>query len=49
LTYPVLAGMEQSKVIAEKIANDAIEALAGFDEKADVLRELAITMLNRTR
>ena len=35
--------------IAEKIANQAIEALAGFDERADVLRELAMAMLNRTR
>jgi len=49
LTYPALIGMEQSKVIAEKIANQAIEALAGFDERADVLRELAMAMLNRTR
>ena len=49
LTYPVLAGMDESKVIAEKITNDAIGALAGFDERADVLRELAMAMLNRTR
>ncbi|MCK4885922.1 MAG: polyprenyl synthetase family protein [Planctomycetes bacterium] len=49
LTYPVLIGLEQSKVIAEKTANQAIGALANFDERADVLRELAITMLNRTR
>ena len=49
LTYPALIGLGQSKEIAERIANQAIEALAGFDERADVLRELAMAMLNRTR
>lgn len=49
LTYPVLIGLEQSKVVAEETANEAIEALANFDERADVLRELATSLLNRTR
>lgn len=49
LTYPALIGLERSKIIAEKIANQAIESLANFDERADVLRELALTLVNRTR
>ncbi|HPS54779.1 MAG TPA: polyprenyl synthetase family protein [Sedimentisphaerales bacterium] len=49
LTYPSLIGLEQSRVIAERITNQAVESLANFGERADVLRELALTLLNRTK
>ena len=48
-TYPAVMGLEKSKKLAEKIADEAVAALGGFGEKADVLRRLAESLLNRTR
>ena len=49
MTYPSLVGLEKSEKIAQKLANQAIDALAIFDEKADILRQLAIELLSRTK
>ena len=49
LTYPALAGIEQSRHIAGELADEAVKALAMFGEKADVLRNLACVLLERTR
>ena len=49
MTYPGVLGLEQAKKIAQSLADEAIEALAGFDEKADILRTLTFAMLERTR
>ena len=49
LTYPSLLGMEKAKKIAKSLANEALEALACFDEKADILRKLTLALLERTR
>jgi geranylgeranyl pyrophosphate synthase len=48
-TYPAVVGLEKSKKLAEKIADEAVAALKPFGEKAGVLRQLAESLLNRTK
>lgn len=48
-TYPAVMSLKESKKIAEKLANDAVETLAPFGKKADNLRNLALVLLKRTR
>ncbi|MGA2070514.1 MAG: polyprenyl synthetase family protein [Sedimentisphaerales bacterium] len=48
-TYPAVVGLEKSKKSAEKIADEAVAALKPFGEKAEALRRLVETLLNRTR
>ena len=49
LTYPAVLGLEQSKKKAFEIADKAAQILEPFGEKAVVLKELAFTLLRRTR
>ncbi len=49
LTYPGVFGLAQSKEKAQQTAQEAVEILKPFDEKANVLRELAFALLRRTR
>ena len=46
-TYVSILGLEQSRVLAEKLRNDAHKALAPFGEKAGRLRELADLIVQR--
>jgi geranylgeranyl diphosphate synthase type II len=48
-TYPAVVGMEKSKQLAKKLADEAAALLAPFGPKADTLRQLAMTLLQRTR
>ena len=48
-TYPAVLGMEKSKQLGEKIADEAITALKPFGPEADSLRQLATALLQRTR
>ena len=56
-TYPSIVGLEKSKKLAERLAEEAIAALEPFDraqdssfnEKTDTLRRLAGMLLSRTR
>jgi geranylgeranyl pyrophosphate synthase len=48
-TYPAVVGLEKSRELAGKLANEAIAALGPFGAKADTLRQLATMLLNRTR
>ncbi len=48
-TYPAVVGMEKSKQLAKKLADEAAVLLASFGPKADTLRQLAMTLLQRTR
>jgi geranylgeranyl diphosphate synthase, type II len=48
-TYPAVVGLEKSKELADKLADEAVAALGLFGEKADVLRRLAESLLNRTK
>ena len=49
LTYPKVLGLEKSRQLAEKLADEAIMALQPFGEKADTLRQLAMALLERTK
>ncbi len=48
-TYPAVVGIEKSKQLAKKLADEAVAILAPFDKKADTLRQLAIALLERTK
>ncbi len=48
-TYPAVVGMEKSIELARKITDEAVSCVAGFGPKADILRHLAIALLNRTK
>lgn len=47
-TYPALLGLSQAKAYAHALSQQAIEALEGFDDKADALRELARYIVSRS-
>ena len=46
-TYPALVGIDESRRLASLHRDFAIEALAGFDQRADVLRALARYVVDR--
>jgi geranylgeranyl pyrophosphate synthase len=48
-TYPALVGLDKSRQLAKKLADEAIAALEPFGPKADMLRQLAVTLLERTK
>ncbi|MFH1369863.1 MAG: polyprenyl synthetase family protein [Planctomycetota bacterium] len=48
-TYPAAVGLEKSRQLAKRVAEEAVAALEPFGEKADMLRRLAGVLLNRTR
>ena len=48
-TYPAVHGLEESKKFAEQLARQAVKSLEGFGPEADVLRDLAFMLLERTR
>jgi len=49
ITYPVVVGMEKSRKLAKKLADEAMAALKPFGPKAETLRKLATALLQRTR
>jgi len=48
-TYVSILGLEKSQELAEKLRQDAHQALAQFDEKADYLRQLADLIVQRNK
>lgn len=46
-TYPALLGLEQAQAYALQLRDDALQALDGFDENADILRQLADYIVER--
>ena len=48
-TYPAVVGLEKSKELAKKLADEAVLVLKPFGPKADTLRQLAMALLERTR
>ena len=48
-TYPAVVGMEKSRQLGKKLADEAIAALEPFGQKADNLRNLAVALLERTK
>lgn len=49
VTYPAVIGMEKSRQLEKKLADEAVAVLEPFGQKADTLRNLAIALLKRTR
>lgn len=47
-TYPSLWGIEQSKIQAQKLIDDALAQLAPYGEEAEPLRAIAQFIVNRT-
>lgn len=47
-TYPAIAGLAESKLLAEKLINEALTALDSFDDKATPLRMLAGYIIARS-
>ena len=48
VTFPALMGIEASRAEAETLIDEAVAALASFDERADPLRRIARYILERT-
>jgi len=48
-TYPALYGIEKSRERLKELVEEALDALAPFDGRADPLREIARYMVNRDR
>ncbi len=48
-TYPALLGLEKSRALAHDAIQQALQALADFDNKADPLRALAEYIISRNR
>jgi geranylgeranyl pyrophosphate synthase len=48
-TYPAVVGLEKSRELAKKIADETVAALRPFGKKAETLRRLVETLLNRTK
>jgi geranylgeranyl diphosphate synthase type II len=48
-TYPAVVGIEEARRIEKKLADEAIDAIAPFGPEAEVLRQLAKAMLERTK
>jgi geranylgeranyl diphosphate synthase type II len=48
-TYPARYGLTESKQLARQSVDEAIAALQGFDERADILRYIAGYLLDRTK
>ena len=49
LTYPAIFGLKKSRENAEQIAHKAVDILEPFGDKAAVLKELALSLVNRTK
>ncbi len=49
MTYPALYGIEKSRQIAADLAKRAVNTLSSFDSRADILRQLAFALLERTK
>jgi geranylgeranyl pyrophosphate synthase len=49
LTYPAVFGLEKSRENAEQIAHKAVDMLKPFGDKAAILKELALSLVNRTK
>lgn len=48
-TYPAIIGLEDSAKLADELVNEAIDSLAGFNDNADPLRQLARYVIERRK
>jgi geranylgeranyl diphosphate synthase type II len=49
LTFPAILGLDRSKTYAAQLTDQALEAIAGFDDRADALRAIARYVITRDR
>jgi geranylgeranyl diphosphate synthase type II len=49
VTYPAVVGMEESRQLEKKLADEAVAVLEPFGPKAEALRNLAFALLKRTK
>ncbi|MHC4195008.1 MAG: polyprenyl synthetase family protein, partial [Planctomycetota bacterium] len=49
MTYPSVVGREESNVICEKLAAEAVAIASQFGESGEVLQKLALALLERTK
>jgi len=49
ITYPAIVGIDRSKAIAAELTDGAVAGLSEFGPEADILRQLAKELLERTR
>lgn len=47
-TYPALLGLEQARAYALQLHAEALQALSGFDDRANILRQLADYIIQRS-
>jgi geranylgeranyl diphosphate synthase type II len=48
-TYPAVVGLEESRVIEKQLARQAVDAIESFGPEADILRQLPMALLERTK
>lgn len=48
-TYPAVVGIETAQKIQKQLTDEAIAALKPFGKKAEILRQLALSLLERTK
>jgi geranylgeranyl diphosphate synthase type II len=48
-TYPAVVGMKKAQEIQKKLTEEAVAALKPFGKKAETLRQLAFSLLERTK
>ncbi|MEN6424679.1 MAG: polyprenyl synthetase family protein [Phycisphaerales bacterium] len=48
-TYPAVVGMERAREMARSLAHEAVTALEPFGDRAEILRRLALALLDRNR
>jgi geranylgeranyl pyrophosphate synthase len=48
-TYPAVVGMKKAKELERRLTDEALAALKPFDKKADILRQLAMALTERTK
>jgi geranylgeranyl pyrophosphate synthase len=48
-TYPAVVGIEQARELERTLAREAVAALESFGDKADILRQLAVVLLDRNK
>jgi geranylgeranyl diphosphate synthase type II len=49
VTYPAVVGMEESRQLEKKLADEAVAMLEPFGQRAEALRNLAFALLKRTK
>ncbi|MCX5638884.1 MAG: polyprenyl synthetase family protein [Planctomycetota bacterium] len=47
-TYPAVVGMKKAKELEKRLASEAVAVLKPFGKKADILRQLAMALVERT-